>query len=369
MKIGRIAALILVGLIMFTACADTPGKNKGGDMPDTVEAAEIKNNDYEKIIKDSEYDNINIGENFRLNVPDYDTLGIYQVVYTDDFDKNYESLFGRYIPDYDPEKIVINNGDNGLKQIQYEDNDMFSFVTSIGGFAVSDKQCLNRVLYGDTIPFIQTNLVGINDTAEYMIGSEKVSLKELVSASNDFISDFIASSDYPNLIEPFAFSTQTIDDGSTAGIMHCRYCYKGLPVFDLQSMHDEYSNAMAVLTPPACTFINGGEVGQFTTICAMRDHKTLQTVDRIISPVGAADAASQKLSGYSDYELQYEELVYFPTCDENIFGSENGNGYDPGDVITLTPYWIIYFDTDWWHETFAAVNAVTGEVDFVNNAK
>lgn len=362
-------ALIIGSLIIFTACANSSEKNKVGDMPDSVEAAEIKNNNYEEIIKDSEYDNINVSENFKLTVPEYNTLGIYQVIYTDDFDNNYESLFGKYIPDYDPDRIVINNGDNNLKQIQYEDNNTFSFVTSIGGFVVSDKQCLNRVLYGDTIPFIQTNLVDINDMPEYRIGNEKVSLKELVSASNDFISDFIGSADYPNLIKPFAFSTQTIDDGSIAGIMHCRYCYKDMPIFDIQSMHDEYSNGMAILTPPTCTFINGDEVGQFTTICAMRDHKTLQTIDRIISPSGAVDAASQKLSGYSNYELQYEELVYFPTCNENTLGIEPGNGYEPGDVITLTPYWIIYFDTNWWHETFAAINAVTGEVDFVNNAK
>lgn len=365
----RCLAVILSSLILFTSCSGSFDKNGAGDKSDFVNAKEINNNNNEEEIKNSEYDNISISDNFTIAIPEYDTLGIYEVIYSDDFDSNYETLFGKYIPDYDRDKVIINDGDNNLKQIQYEDNNTFSFVTSIGGFVLGSKQCLNRVLYGDAIPFIQTNLADTNNSVEYKIGTENVSLNDLVSASNTFISDFIDSVNYPNSIKPFAFSTQTIDDGSVAGIMHCRYCYKGIPVFDLQSLHDEYSSKIAILTPPTCTFINGDEIGQFTTTCAMCDYKTLQTIDKIISPADAVEVTSKKLSGYSKYELQYEELVYFPTCNENILGIEPGNGYEPGDVITLTPYWIIYFDTAWWHETFAAVNAVTGEVDFVNNAR
>lgn len=365
----RIIALLLSGFITLTGCENQSDNKESISMGDLIDNKEIVNTDYEKTIKESSHDNISISDDFVLNIPKYDSLGIYEVVYANNFDSKSEELFQNYIPEYDTQKAVNNDGDNGLRQIQYNDDKTFSFITSIGGFVISDKDCLNRVLYGDAIPFIQTDLVNINNKTEYKIGTETVSLKELSSTSDAFISEFINLADYPNMIEPFAFSTQTIDDGNVAGLMHCRYCYKDIPIFDLQSMHDEYSTGIATLTPPTCTFINGNKIGQFTTTCAICDYKTIQSVDKIISPADAVDLTSKKLSGHLNYELQYEELVYFPTCNENKLGIEPGNGYEPGDVIKLTPYWIVYFNTNWWHETFAAVNAITGEVDFVNNAR
>ena len=57
-------------------------------------------------------------------------------------------------------------------------------------------------------------------------------------------------------------------------------------------------------------------------------------------------------------EAQSEELVLMPEFTDNT-----------QTTLRLTPYWVIWFDRSWWHETFAAVNALTGEVDFVDNSR
>ena len=58
----------------------------------------------------------------------------------------------------------------------------------------------------------------------------------------------------------------------------------------------------------------------------------------------------------------YDELIT-----ESLDGTEPGGGNDPGDIIRLTPYWVLYDRLDWWHEVLAAVNCVTGEVDYIVN--
>lgn len=361
--------LVVCGLLLLTSCANSTNESSGVDENNMVGITDIDVTANEERIKSTDYDNFRIDDSFKVSVPKTDSLGIYQVIYTDDFDKKGELLFKKYISDYDKKNAQDIDDNSSTKIIQYDDGKTFSMVTSTGGFVLADKQYLNKVRYGDSIPFIQTDLVDTAGNTEYTIGNKSVILNELVSSCDSFISEFVSSANYPNTIKPFSFSTQTIDDGSIAGIMHCRYNYKDLPVFDIQSIYDEYTNKIAMLTPPTITFTDGDKITQFAAICGLCDYKTIQTVDKIVSPADAVALTSKKLSGYLDYELQYEELVYFPTCNENRNGIEPQNGNDAGDVITLTPYWILYFEPNWWHETFAAVNAVTGEVDFVRNVR
>lgn len=365
----RTIAVIFCAALFLTSCSITSDESVNNSEESVIDVTEIKADDQEKEIKAASYDNITVSDGFKLTVPASDSLGIYEVVYSDDFDKKGELLFKKYISDYDKKNAQDIDDNSSTKIIQYDDGKTFSMVTSKGGFVLADKQYLNKVRYGDSIPFIQTDLVDTAGNTEYTIGNKSVILNELVSSCDSFISEFVSSANYPNTIKPFSFSTQTIDDGSIAGIMHCRYNYKDLPVFDIQSIYDEYTNKIAMLTPPTITFTDGDKITQFAAICGLCDYKTIQTVDKIVSPADAVALTSKKLSGYLDYELQYEELVYFPTCNENRNGIEPQNGNDAGDVITLTPYWILYFEPNWWHETFAAVNAVTGEVDFVRNVR
>ena len=342
---------------------DSGSSSDGSDVSKTDSINADRSRD--QIVR-SQYDNITVAEDFKLSVPDHSELGVYEVICAKDFDKQSENLFSKFIPGYDKSKVVKRAEENGKNVVIFEDENVYSFVSSTGGFAVSDKSCLNKVMYGNSIYFNSTDIADIAADAEYEIGGVKTSMGELVSASNKVISDFIETAHFPNRIKPFSFSVQTLDDGKTAGIMHCRSTYKGIPIFDLHSENDELNEKPALLTPTTCTFVNGSTVGQFANICTFLDHKTVRQTDKIVSPEEAVDLTSKKLSRYMKLKLQYEELVYFPNCTGNISGS-GGDGSEPGDIITLTPYWVIYFNVDWWHEVFAVVNAETGEVGFVNN--
>lgn len=364
--------LFLASCLALTAvsCADAPKNESSSNMEKPMVAVSemtSQKEEYKESLRNKNYDNIKLGDSFDIYM--HGDIGIYDVTYISDFDKQSDALFEHYIPDYDSKAVEANEGIGSLQQLKYEDDKYFSIVTSIGGFVLSEKSCLNRVLYGDSISFTDNFAVNGNESRELTVGTEKVSVEELTSSSEQYIDDFTKSVDYPNEIRPFTFCTQTIDDGTTAGIMRCRTYYKGLPVFDIPSLNNEYSIDMADITSPTCTFMNGNAVSQFTVTQGFTDVKTEQQLDSIISPEEAMDLTSEKLAGYSDYDAVLEELVYFPQYIDNSKGIESAAGYVPGDTIRLTPYWAIYFDCSWWHETFALVNCITGEVEFVNNVK
>lgn len=364
----KLITLLLSSILIFTACTSTAKQPESDSFCDTVSIHKNTDNYTDSIINGN-YDNFSVSDDFILSVPDCSELGIYEVTCLNNFEKNSETLFSKYIPNYDETNVVSSAEGNDFKQVIYDDENYFSLLTSLGGFVISDKDCLNRVLYGDLIKFIRTDMTGKSKTQEYEIGGVKTTLQELVTTSKEFINDFVETTHYPNKITPFSISTQKLDDGTTAATMHCRSTYKGVPIFDFQSLHNEFTNKIAELTPIIFSFINGNKIGQFAVIHTFCDYKTVKLTDRVIPPDKAVELASEKLSGYMKLELQYEELVFFPTCNENRLSDTNGNGTKPGDIIKLTPYWVLYFNINWWHETFAMVNAETGEIEFINNAK
>lgn len=368
MKKLNVLAAFICSILVLSACSKPEGSEKAA-VREKVSASEIKEatGDYTAELKEKNYDNIEISDKFKLAEPECEDLAIYQTIYSDDFTENSQTLFEHFIPQYNPEKVTSH--DTGKAMVQYLEGDYFSMITAIGGFVFSEASCWNRVVYSDRIEYTDTSVVGIDDTAEFHIGSSDVSLTELAESSNQFINEFTGLVSYPNEIKPFSFSSQKLEDGTTAGIMHCRNYYKGIPVFDIPSLSDEYKKPIATITAPVCTFVEGKQVGQFTVTQCFSDYKTEESGSEIISPVNAMDLASEKLAEHLEYEAVLEELVYFP----EYVGNKNGDGfiegYKPGDIIRLTPCWVIYFDYSWWHEIFVVVNAYTGEVEFVNNAK
>ena len=81
------------------------------------------------------------------------------------------------------------------------------------------------------------------------------------------------------------------------------------------------------------------------------------------------DNASESLAEYLQLTALYEELVYMPTCTGSKNSASKMDGAEAGDILSIEPYWVIYFDLSWWKEKYAAVNAVTGEVYYVDNSR
>ena len=96
------------------------------------------------------------------------------------------------------------------------------------------------------------------------------------------------------------------------------------------------------------------------SLCALQYEKPHE----LLTAEYAFETASKALAPHLDHTARFEELVLVPT----VSASEEGSvDLKQGDTFTLTPYWVIHFETDWWAEVYAAVNAVTGEVRYVSN--
>ena len=86
----------------------------------------------------------------------------------------------------------------------------------------------------------------------------------------------------------------------------------------------------------------------------------------ILTAEYAFETASKALAPHIDHTARFEELVLVPTVSKA--DKENPHmKMNSGESVTLKPYWVIHFETDWWKEIYAAVDAVTGEVEYVNN--
>ena len=331
---------LLLALVMLAGCAKAPDSSsenaakteKVSELPELTESTV-------KEIEAQDYDNFTLAEDFELS---YDTTAkIYQMKFCDPFADNSKALFSHYAAH---EEALI-----------YEDDKMFVLKTDNGGFTVSDKDCLNKVIYGNTVEYISTDILNNKSEKRLTVGSKEVKVSELENSCSEFLTDLYSSANYPNTIEPYSVSVQTVD-GTNAATVHCRTVFEGLPLFDTMSTNTDYSFDIAELPPCVFTFIDGSEIGQFAV------GQTYEKVDeepaKIITPLSAMNAASEKLSGFAQWEVQSEELVLMPEFTDNT-----------QTTLRLTPYWVIWFDQSWWHETFAAVNAVTGEVDFVDNSR
>ena len=75
---------------------------------------------------------------------------------------------------------------------------------------------------------------------------------------------------------------------------------------------------------------------------------------------------SLALSEHMNLEAISEELVYIPSY-TNTQGTDSQ--YEgAGDTVDLELFWIIYFDITWWKEKYAAIDAVSGEVYYIDNS-
>lgn len=370
----RVTAAVMAAMLLCS-CAAQGGKTSGVSGQENADnafpAEKLKTGVSEQLdeIRSAGYDNITISEDFVLAVPDLDKLGVYDVVYPKNYDEGALPLLEKYIPGFDRGKVISNKPEGGVGSTRYEDDEKdFALITSIGGFVFSDRSSLNKVFYGTETGFLETVPAWGDPARELELGSSTTTLGEVVKSSEEAISGFIGAAGRNCGLEPFAFSTQRLEDGSIAGIMHCRSIYKGVPVFDTMSVGSgEYSEPIACSGLSTVTFTEGSTVGQLSVFCDYEDFKCVRKLDSLISPAEAVRLISEKLAGRISFEAVREELVYFPTCTESLDGTEPGGGNDPGDIIRLTPYWVLYDRLDWWHEVLAAVNCVTGEVEYIVN--
>lgn len=294
------------------------------------------------------YDNFTFADSFVLDyIP---AAAVYEVRLTDGLDKNAGALFSYYLGGGYDDSAVHKEGSSTYA----ETDERFALITPQGSICVSEKSVLNRVIYGTGTEYLSTEVFGQSSSETLTLGRAEVSFAELESAAEAMADGVIRAAGFPNALRPFAVSVQKLEDGTVAATVHSRSLVGGLPVFDTMSLNNEYSFEIAELPPSCCIFTDGAEAKQFTVGQAFEEISSSPC--NVISPQAAMELASEKLSGYSVYQVQREELALMPKY------------LDSGrTVLRLEPYWVIWFETGWWHETFAAVSADGSSVEFISN--
>ncbi|MBR4622575.1 MAG: hypothetical protein IKO44_03455 [Ruminococcus sp.] len=323
--------MIIAAVLALSACA---GKANSSEMEKPELAASLSE-DREAVREDiinSEYDNLIFAGDFSVSYPA--SAAVYEMKPVQDMDKNADKLFACYFGEYDPSAAVKNEYDT-----QLETDERFALITPQGSICVSEKSVLNRVLFGTGINYLSTEIFDQSSSADekYKTGSEKL------------INEVTAAVRFPNKLEPYSYSVQTLDDGTQAVTVHNRMIVGGLPVFDLVPASSDFGLEIAELTPSVCNFTDASEAKQFTVGQGFEEMSSEPC--EVMTPEAAMDLTGEKLSAYAQWEVRREELMLIPMYTDSS-----------RSTIRLSPYWVIWFCTDWWHESFAAVNAVTGEV-------
>ena len=385
---------IILAAVMLTACAKTPDNVKSSSAAESsVDSSQVQSSAAEKkqlsrtmteknfaactahskdIILAGSYDNLKIDENFKVIAGAYPHS--YNAAVASDYDKNADVIFGRYLLDdtrgyYEDKKQLHTDADTGVQSYEYTNGKSTGFVSSNGVVSIVDNEYMNKAVYGTSIPVNETKnlLMPVNDD-KLALGTASLDLRDALHKTTETLALLFTPVNERSKVDCkfdhqlYSVSTVTEQSGETLAFVHCRQTVNGVPVFDTISRHGQF-DTMPVYSGPVAAFNAKGEIVQIGDKEKF-DIKSAEKPAEILTAEYAFETASRALAPHLDHTARFEELVLVPTVSASGEGSPT---LRQGDAVTLTPYWVIHFETDWWTEVYAAVNAVTGEVHYVNN--
>lgn len=386
MKLKNILiVLIIYALGAFAGCAETPdsvkSKNNSGNGADlekiqkfvALKDLQKSSEDYASQICSMRFDNMTADSPLKFTVPD--EIGKYKVMCIADFQDNADKLFEKYIPAADFSEKYIDRSDSVYPMgAYYDDGNTYVGVGCTGFFSFSDSSTQELLNDVDKTMVKTYDVTGFFDDNIYSLNGSEVSVSQISELAQKCADDFTSFINYPNQIKPKMITVYQHGGENGFDIIY-RNLYKGLPIFNTFSAYSE-------LSPDVITGQGGfgycsdkNRIGVFAVQSGYEDYESVKVYDEIISPTWAVQSLSEALAEYSDYELVSMELAYVPffsgntvseAVNENQQGTALINSYD---VHELIPYWIFYFDVTMDKEIYGMVNCITGEVEFVNNAK
>lgn len=396
---------MVLAAALLAGCAKTPENVKGEDSSNDSQVqgdsqAETANSsqseavrekaaftktvgeaDFEKCVQGSRekilaggYDNLKIDSDFKVVASAYPS--VYQAVVSSDYDKNADDIFGLFLPDktqgyYPSKKQLHTNEDTGVRSYEYTNGTSTGFVSSDGMVAIVENEYMNKAEYGNTTPVNETrNLIMPVTDDKLSLGESSIDLRDVQRKSAERLSYLIAYAKESSKIEcqfgyqPYSVSTVTEQSGEVLAFAHCRTTVDNTPVFDTIPIGDSFLD-MPLLQGSFLTFNAKGDIVQMNTGSGL-EVKSGEKPKEILTAEYAFETASKALAPHIDHTARFEELVLVPTVSKA--DKENPHmKLNSGESVTLKPYWVIHFETDWWKEIYAAVDAVTGEVEYVNN--
>ena len=379
---------VLLACVLFTACAKTPEKvkEKNSSQAEPTEISQssstedrkfvsktVTESDFAKCVEDSRdvilsgsYDNLKIDNDFKVVAKAYPNC--IEAFVPSDFEKNADSVFGLLMLDktkgyYSEKKQPHTDPETGKTIYEYSNEQSTGFIGSDGIVSVIDKDYMGKTEYGTNSIVDETrNLVMPVKDDKISLGAEKLDLRDMEKAADEKIGFiYFANKDFK--YRAYSVSTLTEPSGETLAFMHYRRCYDDVPVFDCIPLGDQLVK-MPALCGTYITFNAEGRIVQLNTSVDLEIKEKTKPVE-ILTPEYAFETASKALAPHIAHTARFEELVLLPTVE-----NKQGNAHidlRSGNAVSLRPYWIIHFETDWWKEVYAAVDAQTGEVDYVNN--
>ena len=390
---------IILSAALLTSCVQTPDNVKSSQ-PDSSQSSQTESlhtessqpvskqmrkttteTDFESCTADSRniilagsYDNIKLDSNFKVVASAYPSS--YQAAVSSDYDKNADYIFGLFLPDktqgyYEDKKQLHTDENTGVRSYEYTNGTSTGFVSSDGIVAIVENEYMNKAEYGNGIPVNETrNLIMPVTDDKLSLGTETVDVRDMQQKSAEKLNSFIASDKESSSVKctfdykPYSVSSVTEQSGETLAFLHCRQTIDNTPVFDIVPLRDSFRNMPAMLGS-IITFNAKGNIVQMKKQEDL-DIRSAEKPKEILTAEYAFETASKALAPHLSHTARFEELVLVPTI-ESTDTQTIHHDLKPGDAVTLKPYWIIHFETDWWTEVYAAVNAVTGEVEYVRN--
>lgn len=385
---------IILAAVMLTGCAKTPENVKSSSAAESsVDSSQVQSSAAEKkqlsrtmtekdfassvsesksIILAGSYDNLKIDPDFRVIANAYPMS--YQAVVPSDYDKYADQLFSLFLPDdkrgyYEDKKQLHTDADTGVRSYEYTNGKSTGFVSSNGVVSIVDNEYMNKAVYGTSIPVNETkNLLMPVADDKLSLGTASIDLRDAQHKTAETLALLFTPVNERSKVDCkfdhqlYSVSTVTEQSGETLAFVHCRQTIDGVPIFDIVSRHGQF-NTLPAYFGTIVTFNAKGDIVQIGDKEKF-DIKSAEKPVEILTAEYAFETASKALAPHLDHTARFEELVLVPTVSASGEGSPQ---LKQGDAVTLTPYWVIHFETDWWTEVYAAVNAVTGEVHYVNN--
>ncbi|MBQ9870060.1 MAG: hypothetical protein IJM32_10420 [Ruminococcus sp.] len=388
---------VLLAALMLTACAQPPKNVNDRNSSQAGQNSSLQSREQSKSIADSKaekrevnktvsekdlekcvqgstdiilagkYDNLKIDSNFKVIANAYPSD--YQASVPTDYEKNADSVFGSFLPDktqgyYPSQKKLHNDPNSDNRTYEYSNSLKQGYVSSNGIVAIVEKEYMNKAIYGTSVPVTETRnlLMPVTDD-RLSLGSAELDIRDVNRQTDEILNLFSTCNNGKVFFKPYSISTIAEQSGETLAFMHCRREIDGIPVFDsVPHINDQFLE-MPIMFGPVLAFNDKCRAVQmnFSQNIELKEKKDIK---EILTPEYAFEAASKSLAPHIDHTARFEELVLVPT----VANSERSHQQlKAGDNVTLKPYWVIHFETDWWKEVYAAVDAVTGEVYYVNN--
>ncbi|SET04113.1 hypothetical protein [[Clostridium] polysaccharolyticum] len=378
----KTAFIIAVGIaISLTGCVSTPenlkeqkNSSQQAEKKDGIQLDSLKNVlDCAKDIQGQTYENLYFADNFQVNQPEQ--IGKIEFSQRKDFDKDGMQILKEFVKEIDPKiKVDTNLVKPGLQYIDEKGQESFSLGND--GFlyyAYEEGDSWISVKNGDTEEYELVEQVCVEyeyDNKSFQWKDKEVSLTDIVETAQKSADEFTKKYDSMSW-RPSILLVYENKQGEYYFEVRFTKSYQGADLFyeDYRKALDYVKAPYVSVMQPYMVFNSSKEMLAVDNYPGILDYnKTIEEYDNIITLQCASELLSDKLSSYKAYNVYHVNLEYrlVQTDGEKVEKDGYYCNWRAGNIYETSPCWTFYLSNDMDRMTFAMVDCVTGEVEFVS---